>query len=216
MCAPLFEAGGQCAVAGYFPFFVNRTSARSSPRRGNPLASLIIIGLLCVVALTQSPALRRLVRKPIVAGEVEVFFSPNGGGTEAIVEELERAQKNVLVQAYSFTSARIAKALVDARKRGLDVQIIVDKSQRNERYTEADFTSHAGITTWIDAAHAIAHNKVMIIDGETVITGSFNFTKAAEEKNAENVLILRKLPALAGEYLDNWHAHQKHSEPYRK
>jgi len=70
-----------------------------------------------------------------------------------------------------------------------------------------------GIPTYIDAAHAIAHNKIMIIDRETVITGSFNFTKAAEEKNAENLLIIKN-KELAKIYLDNWERHKEHSEKY--
>jgi phosphatidylserine/phosphatidylglycerophosphate/cardiolipin synthase-like enzyme len=63
------------------------------------------------------------------------------------------------------------------------------------------------------AEHAISHNKVMMIDGEIVIMGSFNFTKAAQEKNAENVLIIRD-PALATQYTQNWKAHAQHSQPY--
>ena len=98
-----------------------------------------------------------------------------------MVKELGKAKSTVLVQAYSFTSAPIAKALVDAHKRGVKVEVILDKSQKGEKYTSADFVLHAGIPTKIDAKHAIAHNKIMVIDGETVITGSFNFTKAAEE-----------------------------------
>lgn len=67
----------------------------------------------------------------------------------------------------------------------------------------------------IDAAHAIAHNKVMIIDGETVITGSFNFTKAAEEKNAENLLVIHDR-ALATKYMENWKEHAGHSAVYER
>jgi phosphatidylserine/phosphatidylglycerophosphate/cardiolipin synthase-like enzyme len=85
-----------------------------------------------------------------------------------------------LVQAYSFTSAPIANALVDAHKRGVNVQVILDKSQRTEKYSSADFVARAGIPTFIDAKHAIAHNKIMVIDGYEILTGSFNFTKAAE------------------------------------
>jgi phosphatidylserine/phosphatidylglycerophosphate/cardiolipin synthase-like enzyme len=143
----------------------------------------------------------------------EVFFSPHGGCTEAAVQALEKARTSVLVQAYSFTSAPIAKALVDAAKRGVKVEIILDKSQRTEKYSEADFMVHAGIPTAIDAKHAIAHNKVMVIDGATVITGSFNFTKAAEENNAENMLVIQDA-TLAGKYAENWSAHAQHSEPY--
>ena len=145
--------------------------------------------------------------------DVSVFFSPNGGATEAVVKELGNAKSNVLIQAYSFTSAPIARAVVDAHKRGVDVQAILDRSQRTEKYSEADFLAHAGIRTLIDAKHAIAHNKVIIIDGDTVITGSFNFTKAAEEKNAENLLIIHR-SVLAERYMKNWHEHEAHSEPY--
>ena len=95
----------------------------------------------------------------------EVYFSSNGGCTDAIVRELDKAQSTVLVQAYSFTSYKIAKALLDANKRGVKVEIILDKSQKSDQYSSADFLANSGITTKIDSQHAIAHNKVMIIDG---------------------------------------------------
>ncbi|MBJ6724577.1 phospholipase D family nuclease [Geomesophilobacter sediminis] len=141
-------------------------------------------------------------------GTVEVYFSPNGGATEAVVRELELARSEILVQAYSFTSRPIAKALVDAKKRGVHVEVLLDKSQRGAKYTSADFVAHAGIFTYIDDRYAIAHNKIMIIDRETIITGSFNFTKAAEEKNAENLLVLKGNPRLVETYLKNFEAHR--------
>lgn len=91
--------------------------------------------------------------------------------------------------------------------------IILDKSNETTKYSAADFTAHAGITTFIDAKHAIAHNKLIIIDGETVITGSFNFTKAAEEKNAENLIILND-KNIAQLFADNWNKHKAHSQQY--
>ena len=144
---------------------------------------------------------------------VRVCFSPRGGCTDAIVEQIEQAKSELLIQAYSFTSREIAAAIVRAHRRGVRVEIILDKSNRREKYSSADFTARAGIPTWIDARHAIAHNKVMILDRETVVTGSFNFTKAAEESNAENVLIIRA-PDLAERYRNNWEAHRSHSEKY--
>jgi phosphatidylserine/phosphatidylglycerophosphate/cardiolipin synthase-like enzyme len=89
----------------------------------------------------------------------------------------------------------------------------LDKSQRTNQYSSATFLYNQGIPIKIDAQHAIAHNKVMIIDGETVITGSFNFTKAAEENNAENLLIIRD-KRLAQQYIKNWLEHERHSEVY--
>jgi phosphatidylserine/phosphatidylglycerophosphate/cardiolipin synthase-like enzyme len=117
------------------------------------------------------------------------------------------------VCAPSLPTAPIAKALLDAHKRGVRVEVILDKSQRTEKYSSADFLANQGVPTKIDAAHAIAHNKIIIIDGETVITGSFNFTKAAQGKNAENLLIIRD-KALAAQYTQNWQAHAQHSQPY--
>ena len=148
------------------------------------------------------------------AAEIKVYFSPDGGCTEAVVENLNKATNHVLVQAYSFTSAPIAKALVDAKKRGVNVQVILDRSQRTEKYSSADFVAHAGIPTYIDAKHAIAHNKIMVIDGKTILTGSFNFTKAAEDSNAENLLVIQDVN-IAKKYTANWLVHFKHSEVYR-
>jgi phosphatidylserine/phosphatidylglycerophosphate/cardiolipin synthase-like enzyme len=142
---------------------------------------------------------------------IRVCFSPHGRCTEAIVRELDNARSEILMEAYSFTSKDIAAAILNAHKRGVHVEIILDKSNRSAKYSSGDFTSHMGITTYINAAYAIAHNKIMIIDREIVITGSFNFTKAAEEKNAENLLILRNKD-LAGLYLGNWDNHRQRSE----
>lgn len=118
------------------------------------------------------------------------------------------------MQAYSFTSAPIAKALVDAYNRGVKVTVVLDKSQRSDRYTSATFVANAGIPTFIDAKHTIAHNKDIIIDQATIITGSFNFTKAAEEKNAENLLVIRGDDALVKKYLANFKEHLGHSDRY--
>jgi len=153
-----------------------------------------------------------------IAGEHEclpttICFTPGGNCTALIVQALHTATRLVLVQAYSFTSAPIAKALLDAHTRGVQVQVILDKRQRTEKYSSADFLANQGVPVVIDAHHAISHNKVMVMDGETVLTGSFHFTKAAQEKNAENLLIIRD-PAVSAHYTQNWEAHRQHSQPY--
>jgi phosphatidylserine/phosphatidylglycerophosphate/cardiolipin synthase-like enzyme len=150
---------------------------------------------------------------PSVPQGVQVYFSPRGGATQAVVDALDHATNSILVQAYSFTSAPIAKALVGSYRRGVQVHVILDASQRTEKYSEADFLQNSEIPTLIDAQHAIAHNKIIVIDDYLVLTGSFNFTKAAEEKNAENLLVIND-PSLAKRYLDNWHAHEAHSQAY--
>ena len=150
-----------------------------------------------------------------VPSECKVYFSPHGGCTEAVVNALNHATNSVLVQAYSFTSTPIAKAIVEAHRRRVQVAVILDKSQRSEKYSSADFLNNADVPTFIDAKHAIAHNKVMIIDRQIVLTGSFNFTNAAEEHNAENLLVIND-PVLAAQYITNWNAHLTHSERYSR
>ena len=143
-----------------------------------------------------------------------VYFSPHGGCTDAIIKELNNAKSTVLVQAYVFTSAPIAKGLLNAHKRKIKVEIILDKINiAKKSYSSAAFFFSQGIPVRIDSAHAIARNKIMIIDGETVITGSFNFTKAAEENNAENLLIIHD-KKIADLYTKNWQEHERHSEEY--
>ena len=144
----------------------------------------------------------------------EVYFSPMGGCTQAVVNNLDGAEKSVLVQAYSFTSKPIAEALIAAHKRGVNVKVLLDKSQLHGKGSKLDLLAKAGIPVMIDTKHAIAHNKVMIIDGVAVLTGSFNFTNAAEDKNAENLLIIRD-KAIARKYRANWNTHNRHSEPYK-
>ena len=173
-----------------------------------------IIFLLAILTI----ALWTLLSPPITLTQEkppswEVYFSPHGGCTDAVIRELNKAKSTVLVQAFSFTSAPIAKALLNAHKRGVKVEVILDKSQRKDEYSSATFLFNQGILVKIDAQHAIAHNKVMVIDGEAVITGSFNFTKAAEEKNAENLLIIHD-KKLAELYIKNWQEHERHSEVY--
>ena len=96
------------------------------------------------------------------------------------------------------------KALARAKKRGVNVRVILDKSQETEKYSAAKFAANEGIPVHIDRAFAIAHNKIMIIDRADVITGSFNFTKAAEQNNAENCLIFHGNKELADMYERNW------------
>jgi len=174
---------------------------------------LLIVSIVVAFTLSAPHQAPRAADFTLDKTPVQVCFSPNGGCTKAIVNEISNAQSEIYIQAYSFTSAPIAKALVEAHKRGVKVEAILDKSNVTGNYSSATFLKNAGIPTFIDSQHSIAHNKIIIIDKETVITGSFNFTRAAEEKNAENLLIL-KSKELAGQYLTNWEKHREHSEKY--
>lgn len=154
-------------------------------------------------------AIHRRFRAPL---SVAVHYSPKGGCTEAVVQELRSARHEILVQAYSFTSKPIAQALEEAKGRGVHVEILLDRSNEQEAYSELGELLGKGIVPLIDAHHAIAHNKVMILDGRTLITGSFNFTHQAEAENAENLLIIKGHPELARSYRKNFMDHKAHCE----
>lgn len=125
---------------------------------------------------------------------VNVFFSPNGGCTERIVSEIDASRSEIRVQAFAFNSEKIADALIRASERGVEVRCIFDKSQiklnrKNRDLAKMLFSKVKKFL--IDSPKGYAHSKVMIIDDEVVITGSFNWTNAAEYKNVENLLVIR-------------------------
>ena len=142
---------------------------------------------------------------------IDVHFSPAGGCESRIVEEIGKAEKQINVQIYIFTSKSISDALVKAKKRGVKVQVILDKSQEKQTYGRWPVLRRDGVDIRFDGEHEVANNKVIIIDENTVITGSYNFTKAAEEKNAENILIIHDSD-VAGKYLENYKKHLEHSK----
>ena len=184
------------------------STVKTLPQRSHP-ALTFSVGLLILLA-------RIALAAEVPPASVAVYFSPRGGATDAVVQEIHAATHQIFVQAYSFTSAPIAKALVDAHKRGVKIFAVLDKANETDKYSAATFLVNAGIQTLIDAQHAIAHNKLMVIDSATIITGSFNFTKAAEEKNAENLLVMKDAPELVKAYEANIQAHAAHAHPYTR
>ena len=178
-----------------------------------------IASMLLLLTSLASSASSSDIQTLHVASDVRLAFSPRGGATQLVVSAIEGAQHEILVQAYGFTSTDIAKALGKAKDRGVDVRVILDKtnektSRGHRQYSGATYLKDHGIPVWIDDSVKIAHNKVMVMDGHGVITGSFNFTKAAETSNAENVLYIEDAPALAKAYSDNWAARLRVSRPY--
>lgn len=155
---------------------------------------------------------------PANSAKVEVYFSPKGGAQDAIIRAIDAATQSIRIQAYSYTSAPIGEALLRAHKRGVKITALLDDSNQTARSTGATFLQNAGIAVTVDARHQIAHSKIIILDSSTpkatVITGSFNFSKAAEENNAENLLVIREAPELVKAYDANFDAHQAHSAPY--
>ncbi|MDH7569742.1 MAG: phospholipase D family protein [Armatimonadota bacterium] len=175
-----------------------------------------LVGVLGVAWVVWGLSGAKRVQARSYSANVTVYFSPRGGATAAVVDALNEARKEVLVQAYSLTSKPIAKALKGAHRRGVRVKLLLDKSNETQSSSAAGELCNAGIETRIDDRHAAAHNKVIIIDGEVVITGSFNFTQVAEQSNAENLLVIRDSPELAKAFVANFEAHYDHARPYRR
>jgi phosphatidylserine/phosphatidylglycerophosphate/cardiolipin synthase-like enzyme len=150
---------------------------------------------------------------------VQVAFTPWDDAEAMIVEGIRRAKQQILVQAFSFTSRTLANALLAARRRGVDVQVMADREQTfsGEASRIPDLVQE-GIPVVLEVRYQSAHNKVMVIDAGTadaaVITGSYNWTYAAQYKNAENVLILRHNPEIVNAYAANWRRHYAEALPY--
>lgn len=155
-------------------------------------------------------------------GTIEPIFTPDGDAEGAILQALQRARRSVRVQAFLLSNRKLANGLLDAKRRGIEVEVLADRemTQKDEHSLIPRLVENR-IPVWIEVRYAIAHNKIIIIDGETpasataaVITGSFNFTRAAQVRNAENLLILRGNPSLVKAYLDNWQRHRADAVPY--
>jgi phosphatidylserine/phosphatidylglycerophosphate/cardiolipin synthase-like enzyme len=159
--------------------------------------------------------------RPFAAqGTVQYAFAPDDDAAGLIIGAIDRARHRVLVQAYSFTHRGIADALIRAYRRGVDVAVIADAEQARTISAHAlRQLIHAGVPVLLDAAHAAAHNKIVITDPDApdcaVITGSYNFTYAAEYHNAENLLVLRSDPPLCAAYRDDWERHRTHAHAER-
>jgi phosphatidylserine/phosphatidylglycerophosphate/cardiolipin synthase-like enzyme len=175
-------------------------------------AALVLALAPAVPAVAQSSTLQ-------ARGTVQVAFSPWDDAEGLVVGAIRQAKKQILVQAYSFTSRTIANALIAARRRGVEVRVIADseQAQTNEGTRIAELVA-AGVTVLLDSGFQSAHSKVMLIDsGEdhpAVLTGSYNWTYAAQYRNAENLLILKDHPELARAYRDNWERHAARATPF--
>ena len=136
--------------------------------------------------------------------DVNVCFTPGERCDLRLIETIGSAKSMIEVQAYQLTSKPIQNALVRAYQRGIKVEVILDKSQLHGRgYPPAIYFHNMHVPTWIDTKPAIAHNKVMIIDEKEVITGSYNYSRAAQYRNAENMVIIIS-PHIASQYQRNF------------
>ena len=134
----------------------------------------------------------------------DVGFSPDAGSLPLVIKGINAAKQSIHVAAYSFTSKPIAQALLDAKKRGVDVKVVADKKSNSGKYSAATYLANNGVPVHLDDNYPIFHHKFMVIDGVSLETGSFNYSAAAANKNAENVLIIWNAPSLASKYDSEW------------
>lgn len=122
--------------------------------------------------------------------KVDVHFSPNGNCQEAILDKIKQAKRNIYVQSYTFTSFPIANELIKAKERGIKVTIITDLGQIKAMKSQIESLIENGLDVRYLKIKGLHHSKTIVIDDCIVITGSYNFTKAAEYRNVENLVII--------------------------
>lgn len=147
---------------------------------------------------------------------VEVAFTPGDDISGLIVKQIGQAKERVQMQAYLFTDRKIANALLGARKRGVEVQIVGDATQQQAGgLPHLKALARAGADVYLNDTLAASHNKIVIVDGASaaaaVITGSYNFTQAAQSKNAENVVVISGNRAVTDRFVDNFERHRSQS-----
>jgi hypothetical protein len=144
-----------------------------------------------------------------------LLFQPQRQGDARDSRGHQGCQAAILVQAYLRSSTRLARALVRAHQRGIQVHVILDaNAQTHDPPSPAvALLLGAGVAVALDARHECAHDKVMILDGAIVMTGSYNWTVGAEKDNGEDLLGIWD-PQQTKVYTENWRRHAHHNSPY--
>ena len=178
-----------------------------------------LAGLLCLLLAHPAHAFDSLPRVVPAQGTLQAAFAPWDDVEGLLVGVIDAARVQILMQAYLLTSKQIAGALIAALRRGVDVRVLADATQSTVASAKVGMLAAAGVPIWLETGYQNAHNKVIITDPASpqaaVVTGSFNFTWAAQHKNAENVLIARNNPVLAARYLNNWERHLADATRYQ-
>jgi Phosphatidylserine/phosphatidylglycerophosphate/cardiolipin synthases and related enzymes len=150
------------------------------------------------------------------APSIKVGFSPEGSAQKLVLDTINAAHSSIQMIAYAFQAKDIAAALDAAQKRGVRVQVVVDK-RRNKGSTSLAAMrdiAHHGVELRIDGHYHIQHDKMMIVDGSTVETGSFNYAKSAEYDNSENVIVIKDMPDIVAQYQEHFASRWAISEPF--
>lgn len=145
----------------------------------------------------------------VYAASIETGFSPEGTALQLVLKTITTAQQEIRLMGYSFTSPEVVSALVRAKQRGVDVRVVLDwkaNTGKNNNASKAamNLLVGAGIPVRTISTYKILHDKVIVADGRNTQVGSFNFSRAADRVNSENVLVVWDEPAVAQRYLQHW------------
>jgi phosphatidylserine/phosphatidylglycerophosphate/cardiolipin synthase-like enzyme len=179
----------------------------------------IKLAVICAALLLPALSVAVSSDAPATSG-VEAGFSPDGSGEALVLRSINAARHSVRLAAYSFTARPVVRALIDAKKRGVDVAVVVDYKNNFEQDRSGkakaalNLLVNAGIATRTISSYPIQHSKYVVIDGAHVQTGSYNYSASAARYNAENVLVVWNRPDLARNYLDNWQGLYSKGQPY--
>jgi len=175
----------------------------------------VIILPLLLSSLVLLPHAGQAVDAPGVS--VGVGFSPEGSAETLVLGVIDRAQKEIRLAGYSFTSPEVATALVRAQARGVDVRVVLDDraTQNSKSQSAINLLVTRDIPVRLNGQYAALHDKFIVADGRTVETGSFNYTRAGARHNSENVLVIGDMPALADRYLQHWQSRWDAGQEYR-
>jgi phosphatidylserine/phosphatidylglycerophosphate/cardiolipin synthase-like enzyme len=182
-------------------------------------STLLVLGLAALLA--SGPVACAAPQGPPSPSRLDVGFSPDGSAERLVLDAIGSARRSIRLAAYSFTAAPVVRALIDAKRRGVDVAVLVDHKYNIEQdgsgkaRAALNLLVNAGIPTRTVAAFSIQHSKYAVIDGLHVQTGSYNYSTAAARYNSENVLVAWHHAGLARAYLDNWRQLYKRGKPYK-
>ena len=171
------------------------------------LAFILALSLpLGCAPLPPSSSPNEIALGTVASSNIEVAFSPEGGAEALVLKVIGSARQSIRLAGYSFTSPAVVKGLMDAKRLGVDVQVLIDdKGNRGKANLAAmNLIMGAGIPLRVISAFAIHHDKYIVVDGKHTETGSFNFSQAAAKSNSENVLVVWNNTELAGKYLAQW------------
>ena len=133
--------------------------------------------------------------------QVFTYFSPDNDTISPLLKEIQSAETSIHFMAFSFTHDALGKAMCNRFEAGIKVQGVFEGRQVNNRYAEYERMKQAGLSVMLDENSGAMHHKVIVIDGETVVTGSYNFSKNAETRNSENLLIIKGNQEIGAAYI---------------